>query len=165
MLRLTERGGREAAVGTRGRRAATAACAAAIVVLGIFAFATPALASDGTSTATAANATEVPQPVDAEQPAAGDSTAATITQHAEAGAVATQEGASNNTTTSADEPQTGGGVAQGNGASADATASTDASVNGQLNNDDSTDVVLTTDLTQSVGATAEVQQGLSLIHI
>jgi hypothetical protein len=262
LLPLTEREGREAAVATRGRRAATAACAAAIVVLGIFA--TPALASDGTSTPTAVNATEVPsgtaeaaspgtgevngnsagsadqadpgnqpneannqpnqassqpnqandgegpagesnspQPVDAEQPAAGESlaadavddtnratasgqgpntndnghapehqgsTATTITQQAEAGAVATQEGASNSTTTSSGESQTGGGVAQGNGASADATASTDASValeqqpgagsaNGQLNNDDSTDVVLTTDLTQSVGATAEVHQG------
>jgi hypothetical protein len=181
VLPLTERGGRKAAVGTRGRWAATAACAAAIVVLGIFA--TPALASDGTSTPTAANATEVPsgtaeaanqaidpegpagesnspQPVGAEQPAAGDSTATTITQQAEAGAAATQEVASNSTTTSSGVPQTGGGVAQGNGASADATASTDASVAlEQQPGAGSTDVVLTTDLTQAVGATAEVRQG------
>ena len=211
VLPLTESGGREASVATRGRQAATAACAAAIVVLGIFA--TPSLASDGTSTPTTANATEVPsgtaeaaippnqaigpegpagesnspQLVDAEQPAAGESpavggvddtnratasgqspngndngnapehqgsTATTITQQAEAGAVATQEGASNSTTTRSGEPQTGGGVAQGNGALAEATASTDASVAGV-----STDVVLTTDLTQGVGATAEAHQG------
>jgi hypothetical protein len=101
-----------------------------------------------------------PQPVGAEQPAAGDSTATTITQQAEAGAVATQEGASNSTTTSSGVPQTGGGVAQGNGASADATASTDASVAlEQQPGAGSTDVVLTTDLTQAVGATAEVHQG------
>lgn len=180
MLPLTEGGGRKAAVGTRGRRAATAACAAAIVVLGIFA--TPALASDGTSTPTAADATEVPsgtaeaanqaidsegpagesnspQPVGAEQPAAGDSTATTITQQAEAGAVVTQEGASNSTMSSSGESQTGGGVAQGNGASADATASADASVAvEQQAGAGSTDVVLTTDLTQAVGVTAEVQQ-------
>jgi hypothetical protein len=180
VLPLTERGGRKAAVATRGRRATAATCAAAMVVLGNFA--TPALASDGTSTPTAANATEVPsgtaeagnqaidpegpagesspQPVGAEQPAAGDSTATTITQQAEAGAVATQEGASNSTTTSSGVPQTGGGVAQGNGASADATASTDASVTlEQQPGAGSTDVVLTTDLTQAVGATAEVHQG------
>jgi hypothetical protein len=180
------------------------ACAAAIVVLVIFA--TPAAASDETSTPTTANATEVPSGTDdaAEVPSGADqatevpsstdqatevpsgtdeaadpptstvpehqgSTATTITQQAEAGAVATQEGASNSTTTSSGESQTGGGVAQGNGASADATASTDASValeqqpgagpaNDQLNNDDSTNVVLTTDLTQSVGAIAEVHQ-------
>jgi hypothetical protein len=217
VLPVPEGGGWEAAVATRGRRVATGACAAAIVVLGIFA--TPALASDGTSTPTAANVTEVPTGTaeaanpafDAEQPAAGESPAAggvddtnpatasgqspngndsgnqsgnddgnapehqgstgtTITQQAEAGAAATQEGVSNSTTTSSGGPQTGG-VAQGNGVSADATASTDASValeqqpdagsaNGQLNNDDrDRDVVLETDLTQCVGATAEAHQG------
>jgi hypothetical protein len=171
----------------------------AIVVLGIFA--TPALASDGTPTPTAVNATEVPsgtagesnspQPVDAPQPVARGSpaarcvdgtnpatasgqgpndngnapehegsTATTITQQAEAGAAATQEGASNSTTTSSGEPQTGGGVAQGNGASADATASTDACVAvEQQPGAGSTDVVPTTDLTQDIGATAEVHQG------
>jgi hypothetical protein len=166
-----------------------------MVVLGIFA--TPVLASDETSTPTMANATQEPsdtaeaenppnqatgpegpagesnnpQPVDAEQPAAGEGPAGGGgDEQAEAGAVATEESAANSAMTSSGESQTGGGVAQGNGASADATASTDASValeqepgagsaNGQLNNDDSTDVVLTTDLTQSVGATAEVHQG------
>ena len=160
MCSLTERGGREAAVATRGRRAATAAFAAAIVVLGIFA--TPALASDalasaGTSTPTAADATEVPSGT---AEAAQGSTATTITQQAEAGAAATQEGASNSTTTSSGERQTGGGVAQGNGVSADATASTDASVAlEQQPGAGSTDVVLATHLTQGVRATAEAHQG------
>ncbi|HEY8726559.1 MAG TPA: hypothetical protein VIL91_07620, partial [Gaiellaceae bacterium] len=88
------------------------------------------------------------------------STATTITQQAKAGAVVTQEGASNSIMSSSGESQTGGGVAQGNGASADASASTDASVAlEQQPGAGSTDVVLTTDLTQAVGATAEVYQG------
>jgi hypothetical protein len=144
-LHLTERGDRAAGSATRGRRAAAAACAAATVIL-VGIFATPALASDGTSTPTAANGTEVSSDgaevpsdtAEAANPASGgesngppdDVHATDLTQSVDATAEADQDATNTSIVVRNDASGNDGPVSQVNTADATATGSANGTTPG-----------------------------------